>query len=124
MKSHLTYLAGSRAGRWYVTAAALLAPYVVAAATGIDIKTKETLCNAIRNISTFAVFIVTGIAVIIFLIAGYNLLFGAGNEDMQKKGKEYLIYGIVGIIIVLIAATAPQLIASIWNVTGTCQGSS
>ena len=122
MKPRVTYLVSTKVGRWYATAAALLVPYVVAAATGIDIGTQENLCNTIKKVSNFGVFIVTGIAVIVFLIAGYNLLFGAGNEEMQKRGKEFLIYGIIGIVIVLIAATAPQLVATIFGVSSTCKG--
>lgn len=92
----------------------LLAIPVRAAGVGIDISSCGQVKTKIQNVANFGGGIVTTVAIIVFLLAGYYLLFGPTSEDAQKKGKQYLVYGIVGVVVALIAFTLPQLVTSVF----------
>lgn len=63
------------------------------------------------------------IAAIMILYAGFLFLTGGGNEDTLKKAKTYLIYGLIGIAIGLLAGNAVRVVQSIVGGTSTlgCQ---
>ena len=90
------------------------------AVTGIDISTCTNIRNVVTRIANFGAGIVTTVAVIVFLVAAYYFLFGAASEDAQKKGRQYLIFGIVGIIVALIAFTLPTLVTNVLGLSATC----
>ncbi|MDP3727503.1 MAG: hypothetical protein Q8R35_02575 [bacterium] len=78
-----------------------------------------TSCESFRtlldNVAKFGGGIITAVAVIIFIIAAYYFLFAGGSEEGATKGRQLLTYGIVGIIVALIAFTLPSLVG---NLTG------
>lgn len=104
------------------TAATALTGYasLAAAQTGIDVGNCSKIVTQINKVANFGGGIVTAISVIVFLIAGYYLLFGAGSEDAAKKGKQYLVFGVVGVVVVLAAFTVPDLVINTFQVRPAC----
>lgn len=94
----------------------LLIPAVSQAAA--EVKTCSALKKVIDNIAGFGGGVLFAIAVIVFLIGAFHLLFGAGSEDAAKKGRQYITYGIVGIIVGTLAFSFPTLIETIFAGTG------
>lgn len=50
---------------------------------------------------------------VVLLIGGYQLLISAGNEESVTKGKNNLTWGIVGLIVVVLAKALSSLILKV-----------
>ena len=57
----------------------------------------------INNISVWFMSIVVGVSVFFFVMAGFLYVTSGGAEEKLKSAKNYLIYGIVGVIVALLA---------------------
>lgn len=62
--------------------------------------TTTTLLNTVKNWFTGIVSIV---AVIMILYAAFLFVTGGGDEEKIGKAKNYLMYGIVGVVVALLA---------------------
>ena len=67
----------------------------------------------LRNIANFGGGIVLTVAIIVFLIGAFYLLFGGGSEEAPKKGRNYVLYGAIGIVVAILAFSLPDLVKSI-----------
>ncbi len=101
------------AGWWLVALTAT-------AAEGLALKNCADVTRLLKNIGQFGGAIITAVAVVVFMIAAYFFLFGAGSEDAAKKGKQYLIYGVVGIIVAFIAFSLPGIVTTVTGGSFTC----
>lgn len=79
-------------------------------ALAIDVTTCTGFVAMLKSIGNFLGGIIFVVAVIVFLIGAFYLLFGGGSEDAQKKGKQYVIYGIAGVVVAALAFSLPYLI--------------
>ena len=98
-------------------AAALTNPVLaLAGASGVAPGTAPINCSQLKtlieNISQLGGGLFLALGVIVFLIAAYYFLFGAGSEDAATKGRQYLTYGVLGIVIALIAYGLPAILAT------------
>lgn len=83
-----------------LTAAAYLLP-VVALAQVEEIGDLPELFNTInRLINTFIPFLV-GLAVLIIIWGVFNYIAGAGDEEKRAQAKQYVVWGVVGVFIML-----------------------
>ena len=58
------------------------------------------------------------VAVVIILIGGFKWMTAGGNEDRVKKGRQYIINGVIGLIIILAAyAIASFVITNLVDAT-------
>lgn len=57
------------------------------------------ICTASNLLFTIIIIL----SLIIFLYAAFLFLTGGGSEDNQKKARAFLLYGIIGIIVALLA---------------------
>ena len=51
-----------------------------------------------------------GFAVIMFLVAGFMFLAGRGEVEKIKKAKDAVVWGIIGVIVGIIAFSIPLII--------------
>lgn len=106
-----TFLPGLRtaAESSAVTLALTLAPFAARAAVG-QVTNICQIVQQIQRVQRIVSFIVGIIAVIILLYAGFLFLTAGGNEERLKSAKGYLLYGIIGIAVALLANSAVPLI--------------
>lgn len=90
-----------------VTLALMLAPFAARAAEVTNIC---TIVNTVNRVAGIVSFLVGIIAVIILLYAGFLFLTAGGNEESLKNAKGYLLYGIIGIAVALLATSAAPII--------------
>ena len=65
--------------------------------------------DAIYTITDWAFWIVMILAVLIFVIAGGMFVTAAGDPEKAARGKKIIIYGVVGVIIALLAKLIPAV---------------
>jgi hypothetical protein len=86
---------------------------------GAQVLTEQTFVAGVSNISgalgvinkiaTWFLTIVVAIAVIMFVYAGFLYLTSGGDDEKIKSAKNYLLYGIIGIAVALLAGALVRL---------------
>ena len=90
---------------------ALLLPSVATAAVTTN------ACGLINSLHRFAngfSYVIGLLAVIIILYAGFLFLVGGGNEETIKKAKNYLIFGLIGLGVAMLAFSAIPIVRNIF----------
>lgn len=95
------------------TAIVLALPTLTAAQTVSSVRTVCDLLTPLSNVGRLASYIVGVIAILVILYAGFLFLTAAGNEDTMKKAKGYLLYGLIGIAVGLLAFNAAPIVSSV-----------
>jgi len=72
--------------------------------------------NIINKVARWFMTIVVAISVIFFVFAGFLYVTSGGKEDKVKDAKNYLLYGIIGIAVALLAGAITIVVA---NLIGT-----
>lgn len=91
----------------WVSLGALLFPLSVMAVTiptppsGSGVPT--SLTTAVGSIINAVIGIIGLIAVVVIVIGGVFLITSGGDEEKTKEGKNYITYGIIGVIVVVLA---------------------
>lgn len=76
--------------------------------------------DIVNNIISIILGFLGLIAVILILIGGFLWMTAGGNEDRVKKGRQYIINGVIGLIIILAAyAIASFVITNLVDATTT-----
>jgi hypothetical protein len=83
-----------------VSTLALFVPLVAAAATINSISDAgTTIINIINNILVPVLF---AIAFIVFIWGAFNVfILGANNEEVKEKGKNLMLYGLIGFFVMV-----------------------
>ena len=63
--------------------------------------TEEPFRTSIIDVINYLLTFVGLVAVIIFIYAGFLLLTGGGKDDQIEKGKKYMIWAAIGIVVIL-----------------------
>src|SRR3989344_3047073 len=74
-----------------------------------------TICTAQSGISWFIQMLLLfagSVAVIFIIIGGFRYLTSAGNEEAAESGKKTLITSVVGLVIIVLAATIVRIVAT------------
>ena len=82
------------------SAAVLLMPLTCAA-----ISTIEELVGKFYEVANYFYTIALAIAVIFIIIAGFKWMTAGGEEDKISEARKYLLYGAIGIAIIVLAWT-------------------
>ena len=93
------------------TAIVLFTPALVYAVSSI-----RDVCDLLRpldNIGRLVSYLVGIIAALVILYSGFLFLTAAGNEDRLKSAKGYLLYGLIGIAVGLLAFNATAIVSSV-----------
>ena len=88
--------------------ASLLLPLLVGAQIGGPTLVRTSfgfsdLTATIRNLTNALTFILFAVAIIFFLLAGFNYLTAAGSEEKVKTAHKQLIYGLVALAVGIVA---------------------
>lgn len=84
-------------GHWIATAALLALPLAAEA----QAPTVLEIFNNLRTLFGYALVIIFSIAALYFLFGVMQYIFSAGDETTQKKAKQHILYGIVGMAIMV-----------------------
>ena len=103
-----------RPGILSFTAALAAAPLL---AWAQPITTCSSFITFLERISNFGGAIVLTVAVIVFLIGAFYFLFSGGSEEAVKKGRSFIIYGAVGILVAIVAFSIPNLVRNISGIS-------
>ena len=84
-----------------------------------------TICTAQSGIAWFIQLLLLfagSVAVIFIIIGGFRYLTSAGNEEAAESGKKTLINSIIGLVIIVLAATIVRIVATTLG-TGSAKNS-
>ncbi len=82
------------------------------AAEGAHVVAAYTLLEKIERVIIFPLItLMMAVALLVFLYGGYEFVSGAGDEGARSKGKAHMLYGIIGLL-VMISAYAILAIAT------------
>lgn len=103
-----------------VAGAVLLAPVLVLAqitlpqpSGGVNIGSVGQFSTVLQNLARLIGSLIMAVSVFIILYAGWLFLTAGDNEETHTKAKAYITYGIIGIVVALIAFSIPLLTASL-----------
>lgn len=77
----------------------------------------QTILDLLKRIATYAYWIAFPIAVIMILYGAFQILTAAGDPNKVSSGRKTIIYTLVGLVIVIVAAGLPSLIQQILGVS-------
>jgi cytochrome bd-type quinol oxidase subunit 2 len=81
-------------------------------AGGITTSAKGTLGQNITTIINYFLGLLGLIAVAFLIYAGVLMVTAGGNEEQVKKAKKIITYSVIGIVIILLAFTIVQFVAT------------
>ena len=58
------------------------------------------------------IILLSGIALLMFLYGGLRFVLGANNPSMRENGQRHMIYGIIGLLVMVSAATILAIAAN------------
>jgi len=58
-----------------------------------------------------------GVAVLVFLWGVFEMIQGADDEEARTKGKQHVLFGIIGIVVMLSALTLLRIAANTFGVS-------
>ena len=94
-----------------------LADYVAPQNVSPPVRTMTQLIGFIFTLAHWFELIVIAIGVIFLIMGGFTYITAGGSEDSVKSAKNYLTYGILGIVIALSAEAIIRAIAFIFGVS-------
>jgi len=68
------------------------------------------LVNTVYNVTNWLFYLMIVAVVIVFVIAGAMYMMAGGDSEKTKGAKGMMIYGIVGLVIALIAKLVPSVV--------------
>ena len=68
------------------------------------------LVNTVYNVTNWVFYLMIVAVVIVFVIAGAMYMMAGGDSEKTKSAKGMMIYGIVGLVIALIAKLIPSVV--------------
>ena len=78
-----------------------------AAKTGVDVKKvgdgTNTLWDNIKNIINAVIGVLGIVCVVVIIIGGINYMTSAGDAGKVKKAKDTILYGVIGLVICVLA---------------------
>ena len=109
----------------YIVPLWVLVPFIgYAAGTGAtaDLSWFQSIINGVNTLVNTAVPVVFGLAFLMFLWGMFTtFILGGGDEEKQKKGRQLMVYAIIGFVVMLAVWGIVNLILNITgiNATGT-----
>ena len=87
--------------------------YPMASGGAVNIETPAALGDKLGLVARFFGSLLFAIAVLIFLYAAFLYITAGENEDTTTKARLFLTWGIVGLVVALVAWSLPLLVANI-----------
>ena len=76
------------------------------------------LFSTINYIVNWLFMVIMILVVILILIGAFTLITASGSEEGVAKGRNYIVFALIGVAVALLARALPYLIRSIMGVTG------
>ena len=92
------------------------------AGSQLDVSSGIRVASVIANIANFMGSLILAISVIVILYAGFKFLTAGDEEEAVTGARKMITWGIVGIIVALVAYSIPFLVQSITGATGGAFG--
>lgn len=86
--------------KFAIGAASYLLPFVAFAQDAED-DTIASLLNQINNVINTIIPFLVGLAVLVIIWGVFNYISGAGDEEKRAQAKQYIVWGVVGVFIML-----------------------
>jgi hypothetical protein len=100
-----------------ITSSVLLAFPTLALAQEIDVSYFESIINEVANLINDLLPVVMGLALLFFLWGVFvYFIYGAGNEDSRETGRKFMIYALIGLVLMVAVWGIVQLIIKIFGV--------
>jgi len=74
------------------------------------------LLNTVYTVTSWIFFIMLTLAVVLIIIGGIMYMISGGDPAKTKKGKDFITYAIVGLVIALLARFLPPIVKFILGV--------
>lgn len=71
----------------------------------------ETWQEAFSSIFSFAIDFAGVILIIVFLVGGFMYLLSAGNDETANRAKKILLYGVIGLVIIVMSYSTAKFFA-------------
>ena len=71
-----------------------------------------TASSLITQVINYLLVMAGSIAILFIMIGGFWYVTSAGNEEQAEKGRKVLINSIIGLVVVILAATIVRIISS------------
>ncbi len=62
------------------------------------------------------IYLMTGVALLVFLFGGFEYVRNAANETERSRGKRHMLYGIIGLLVMLSAFTILSIAAGTFGI--------
>ena len=74
--------------------------------------------NVNKLIINPAIALLFGVAVVLFLYGVFQFISGQENEEKKTTGKSHMLWGVIGIVIMMGVFSILNIIMSTFNITG------
>lgn len=74
--------------------------------------TRNDLVDTLNSLANWLLGIIAVIAVILILWGGFLYITAAGNQEKLDKGKGVVIYGLIGVLVAILAFAIVSFVAS------------
>lgn len=82
---------------------------------GVPVANVGALSGLLQTLARFFGTLIMAIAVFMILYAAFKFITAGDNEDSVGQARTMLTYGVIGIVVALIAFSIPSLVASIFG---------
>jgi len=69
--------------------------------------------NTVDTITNWIFYVMTAIAVLLFIYGGLSHMIAMGDPDKASKARQVIIYAIIGLIIALVAKIVPAIVTTL-----------
>ncbi|MFZ5392341.1 MAG: hypothetical protein ACOZAR_04090 [Patescibacteria group bacterium] len=71
----------------------------------------SSLSEYVKDFYIFAIWLITGISIIMIVYGGYTMIISSGNPEMINKGKNTIISALVSLALLVLAYTVLRIIS-------------
>lgn len=74
-----------------------------------------TLCiiNAVARITNWVTYIALAVVAVMVIMGALTLTTAAGDPEKVRRGKDYILYGVVGLVVAILSRAIPSIAARI-----------
>jgi|AntRauTorckE6833_2_1112554.scaffolds.fasta_scaffold00021_95 hypothetical protein len=72
-----------------------------------------------ETILTPLILLLSGLALLVFMYGGFIYLLNADNEQARAEGKKHMLYGVIGLVVMMSAYAILRILAATFGLEGT-----
>lgn len=70
-------------------------------------------------ILTPIILLLSGLALLVFMYGGFVYIMNADNEQARSDGKKHMLYGVIGLVVMMSAYALLRVLAATFGLEGT-----